>query len=58
MIVTETCINNPPFSEWGFESLLTDSGKFAYYTPTTVGSKCLFTSTEKCIEAAVTGRVD
>jgi predicted aconitase len=57
MIVTDTCINNPPFSAWGFESLVTDSGKFAYYTPTTVGSKCAFASTEQCIEAAVNGRL-
>jgi predicted aconitase len=57
-IVTDTCINNPPWSEWGFDSLLTDSGKFAYYTPSTVGSKCHFTSTEQCIRAAISGRIE
>jgi predicted aconitase len=57
-IVTDTCINNPPWSGWGFESLVTDSGKFAYYTPSTVGSKCFFTSTEQCIRAAISGRIE
>jgi hypothetical protein len=58
IIVTDTCINNPPWSDWGFESLLTDSGKFAYYTPSTVGSKCWFTSTESCLRSAITGKIE
>ena len=57
LIVADTCINNPPWSNWGFKSLVTDSGKFAYYTPSTVGSQCFFTSTEGCLKAAVTGQI-
>jgi hypothetical protein len=53
-----TCHNDCPLGAWEFRRLVTDSGKFAYYTPTTVGTECVFASTEACIEAAVTGRVE
>jgi predicted aconitase len=53
-----TCHNDCPLGSWGFRRLVTDSGKFAYYTPTTVGTQCIFASTEACFEAAITGRVD
>lgn len=56
-IMTGTCLNNCPLSSWNFRYLVTDSGKFAYYTPTTVGTKCHFTTTQSCIEAAVRGRI-
>ena len=52
-----TCHNDCPLGAWNFRRLATDSGKFAYYTPTTVGTKCIFTSSEACIEAAITGRI-
>jgi predicted aconitase len=54
-IMAGTCLNNCPLGAWGFNRLATDSGKFAYYTPTTVGTKCSFVPTETCIEAAVSG---
>ncbi len=56
-IMAGTCLNNCPLGAWGFKRLATDSGKFAYYTPTTVGTACSFAPTEACIEAAVTGRM-
>lgn len=56
-IMTGTCLNDCPLDAWRFAHLVTDSAKFAYYTPTTVGSACHFTSTERSIEAAVTGRI-
>ncbi len=57
-LLVGTCHNNCPLGAWGFRRLATDSGKFAYYTPTTVGSECVFASTEACLDAAITGRVD
>ncbi len=57
-LMVGTCHNDCPLGAWGFRRLATDSGKFAYYTPTTVGSECVFTSTEACIQAALTGRVE
>ena len=56
-LMVGTCHNDCPLDAWAFRHLVTDSGKFAYYTPTTVGSGCTFASTEACIEAAVTGQV-
>jgi len=53
-----TCLNDCPLSNWNFRHLVTDSGKFAYYTPTTVGTKCYFTTTKACIEAAIKGRIE
>jgi predicted aconitase len=57
-LMVGTCHNDCPLGAWGFRRLVTDSGKFAYYTPTTVGSECVFASTEACIEAAITGQVE
>lgn len=57
-LMVGTCHNDCPLEAWGFRRLATDSGKFAYYTPTTVGSECVFASTEACIQAAITGRVE
>ena len=56
-IMTGTCLNNCPLSTWDFRYLVTDSGKFAYYTSTTMGTECYFTTTQSCIEAAVHGRI-
>ena len=57
-LMVGTCHNDCPLGAWGFRRLVTDSGKFAYYTPTTVGTECVFAGTEACIEAAITGRVE
>ncbi|MEK6718118.1 MAG: aconitase X catalytic domain-containing protein [candidate division NC10 bacterium] len=57
-LMVGTCHNDCPLEAWGFRRLVTDSGKFAYYTPTTVGTECVFASTEACIAAAITGQVE
>jgi len=56
-IMVGTCLNNCPLSKWNFRYLVTDSGKFTYYTPTTIGTKCYYTGTEKCIRTAIEGRI-
>ena len=56
-LMVGTCHNDCPLEAWQFRRLVTDSGKFAYYTPTTVGSECIFTSTDQCVAAAVAGTV-
>lgn len=56
-IMTGTCLNDCPLDAWQFRHLVTDSAKFAYYTPTTVGSACHFTGTAQCIEASIRGYV-
>ena len=57
-LMVGTCHNDCPLGAWGFRRLMTDSGKFAYYTPTTVGTQCVFASTEACIQAAIAGKVE
>ena len=56
-IMTGTCLNDCPLDAWQFRHLVTDSAKFAYYTPTTVGSDCHFTGTTECIEASIRGYI-
>jgi len=56
-ILVGTCHNDCPLGAWQFRSLVTDSGKFAYYTPTTVGSQCFFTSLSRCVQAAIDGKI-
>ncbi len=56
-LMVGTCHNDCPLDAWNFHRLVTDSGKFAYYTPTTVRSECVFASTEECVAAALSGRV-
>ncbi len=56
-IMVGTCLNDCPLSAWNFRYLVTDSGKFAYYTPTTVGTECYFTTTHACIETALKGQI-
>jgi predicted aconitase len=57
-LLVGTCHNDCPLGAWSFRRLVTDSGKFAYYTPTTVGTQCVFASTEACIQAAIAGKVE
>lgn len=56
-VMTGTCVNDCPLNAWNFRTLVTDSAKFTYYTPTTVGVNCHFGSTEECIDAAVRGSI-
>lgn len=55
-IIVGTCVVNAPLAGWGFRTMATDAGKFAYYAPANLGVKILFLTTEECIEAAVTGQ--
>jgi hypothetical protein len=56
-IATETCMLISPVETWGFKTLMTDSGKCAYYAPVQCKTDIIFGSTAECVEAAVRGRV-
>jgi len=56
-LMVDTCLNDAPLSAWGFKHLVTDSGKFAYYVPTSLGATCTFTDSDSCLRAAVEGRI-
>jgi predicted aconitase len=55
VIRAETCMIISPVSEWGFKTLMTDSGKCSYYGPAECGTDIIFADVEECVEAAVSG---
>ncbi len=55
--VTDTCVVVTPIMPDPPGVLMTDSGKFAHYTPGNTGYGAIFGSTEECVESAIAGRV-
>ena len=55
VITTDTCMIVSPTELWGFNIIMTDSGKCTYYAPTQVRSDVIFGSIEECVECAVKG---
>ncbi|MDR2089956.1 MAG: aconitase X catalytic domain-containing protein [Clostridiales Family XIII bacterium] len=51
----ETCMIISPVAPWGFKSMITDSGKCAYYGPAECGTDIIFADAAECVEAAVSG---
>ncbi|MEM2882162.1 MAG: aconitase X catalytic domain-containing protein [Candidatus Bathyarchaeia archaeon] len=56
-VIADTCCNNAPLRQWGFKTMVTDSGKYAYYAPTNLGVDVALTSLEGCVRAAVEGEL-
>ena len=56
-IIADTCIVVTPILSAASGLLITNSGKFAHYTPSTTGWDVLYGSLTDCIESAVTGRL-
>lgn len=56
VIRAETCMVISPISNWGFKTLMTDSGKCSYYGPAECGTDIIFAGVEECVETAVSGR--
>ncbi len=56
-ILTETCMLVSPTDIYGFETMMTDSGKCAHYAPALCETEVLYGSIEQCIEAAFKGFV-
>ncbi|HEV2675099.1 MAG TPA: aconitase X catalytic domain-containing protein [Aliidongia sp.] len=56
-LIADTCIVVTPILSAASGLLMTNSGKFAHYTPSTTGWDVLYGSLTDCIESAVTGRV-
>ena len=54
-ITTDTCILNWPLDNWGFKTLMTNSGKFAHYAPAQTGLEVIFGSLKTCVETAISG---
>ncbi len=53
----ETCMIISPVRDWGFQTMMTDSGKCSYYGPAECGTEMIFASVEECVESAVSGEL-
>src|SRR5512139_2448999 len=56
-ITVDTCILTSPMLPQEIQNLMTNSAKFAYYTPGLLGRKITFGSLEDCVNSAIAGRV-
>ena len=56
-IVADTCVVVTPILPPRGGVLMTNSGKFAHYTPATTGYDVVYGSLEDCVRSAATGRV-
>jgi predicted aconitase len=56
-ITVDTCILTSPMLPAEIENLMTNSAKFAYYTPGLLGRKIAFGSLEDCVHSAVVGEI-
>jgi cis-L-3-hydroxyproline dehydratase len=56
-IMVDTCILATPMLPPEIQNLMTNSAKFAYYTPGLLGRQMTFGSLEDCIRSAVAGKV-
>ena len=58
VIRAETCMIISPVKDWGFRTMMTDSGKCSYYGPAECGTEMIFASVEECVESAVSGKLE
>jgi predicted aconitase len=56
-LVTDTCVVVTPILPPEGGVLMTSSGKFAHYAPSTIGFDVVYGSLEECVRSAETGRV-
>ena len=56
-VTVDTCILTTPMLPPEIETLMTNSAKYAYYTPGLLSRAMAFGSTSDCVESAVQGRV-
>jgi predicted aconitase len=56
-ITVDTCILTSPMLPADIENLMTNSAKFAYYTPGLLGKKIAFGSLEDCVNSAIAGEI-
>jgi len=56
-ITVDTCILTSPMLPAEIRNLMTNSAKFAYYTPGLLGRKIAFGSLKDCINSAVAGEI-
>ena len=57
VLIADTCIVVTPILPDGGGVLVTNSGKFAHYTPANTGYEVVFASLRDCVNSAITGRL-
>ena len=56
-VVTDTCTYVTPILDDQVGTVMTDSGKWAWYAPANLGVEVVFGSMKECVRSAVAGRV-
>jgi predicted aconitase len=56
-LTVDTCILTSPMLPGSVRHIMTNAGKFAYYTPGLLGAQVVFGDLEDCVNTAVAGRV-
>ena len=56
-LTVDTCILTTPMLPPEIQNLMTNSAKFAYYSPGMLNKKIAFGSLEDCVNSAVAGRI-
>ena len=56
-VTVDTCILTSPMLPNEIKTMMTNSAKYAYYTPGLLGRAMFFGSTKDCVESAVRGQV-
>ncbi len=56
-LTVDTCILTTPMLPPEIKNLMTNSAKFAYYTPGLLGRKIAFGSLKDCVRSAIEGRI-
>lgn len=56
-VTVDTCILATPMLPDSIKTLMTNSGKYAYYTPGLLNAQVVFGSLDDCVQSAVAGRV-
>jgi predicted aconitase len=57
-IVTDTCTYLRPMVDFGSGTVLTNSAKWAWYAPMTLGVDVVIGGLAECVESAVSGRLE
>lgn len=57
LVTLDTCILTTPMLPDSVKILMTNSAKYAYYSPGMLGTEIVFGSLSDCVESAVSGRV-
>lgn len=57
-ITVDTCILTSPMLPASTDTIMTNSAKYAYYSPGLLGAQTVFGSLSECVESAVRGRVE